>query len=266
MAPTPDREPLPYIDPSVPSMARAYDFMLGGKDNYLADRAFIESAEKRMPGVHLTAKLNRAFVIRAVRYLAAELGFTQFLDLGSGLPTVENVHQVAQRYTPTAKVVYVDNDPSVLAHGRSLLESNPYTVYVQADLRDADEVIGEAGGWLDFLEPVAVLATGVLFFVQESPGEVMGAYAEHLVPGSALAITHTSSEHLPKAIQDEMRTAYPTGGTATGMVPRGIPEIMGAFCGWPLVEPGLVNVVDWKPDGPGGDTVLPMLGGMAIRP
>ncbi len=254
------RDEHPQIDTSVPSIARVYDFILGGKDHYAIDRTFIEAIADRWPGVQETARLNRAFVMRAVRYLAAR-GLSQFLDLGSGLPTQENVHQVAQRFAPGARVVYVDIDPGVDAHGRALLGADPHTRYIRADIRSSDDVIGQAAEFLDFLEPIGILCTGALHFIPEPPQQVLADYLEHLVPGSALALSHTTSDGMSAELDAELGSLY-----AEGIHSRPGAQILEAFAGWHLVDPGLVSVVDWRPDETVEPPLVPMLAGVAIRP
>ncbi|WP_433469572.1 SAM-dependent methyltransferase [Spirillospora sp. CA-128828] len=161
------------IDVSRPSPARIYDYLLGGKDNFAVDRELAEKFLARWPALATTARVNRAWAVRVVRHLAGERGIDQFVDVGSGLPTADNVHQVAQRITPGARVMYVDNDPIVLAHSRALLAENQGADYVAADAQDADTVLARADRFLDPSRPVAILMASLLHYLPEPPEEVV---------------------------------------------------------------------------------------------
>src|SRR5882757_264652 len=189
----------PEIDTSRPHSARVYDYMIGGKNNFAADRETAAQVLKHSPNAHTAARENRAFLGRAVRFLAAEAGIRQFLDIGTGLPTANNVHEVAQAATPASRVVYADNDPMVLAHARALLTSSleGRTAYIQADLRDpgsilASPVLREV---LDLGQPVALMLIAVLHFIpdEDEPGKVIAALMDALPPGSYLAASHTTA-------------------------------------------------------------------------
>src|SRR5215831_17343395 len=194
----PGRPPGLGLDTSVPHPARVYAYWLGGKDNYAADRKAADEVIRLRPEVVASARANRAFLGRVVRYLAGEAGIRQFLDIGTGLPAPDNTHQVAQQADPACRVVYVDNDPVVLAHARALLISTPQGScdYLDADLRDPAAIIAQAGRTLDFTQPVAVLLLAVLHFVndEEYPARVVAALAGVLAPGSYLAVSHLTAD------------------------------------------------------------------------
>ncbi|GII90212.1 SAM-dependent methyltransferase [Sinosporangium siamense] len=263
-----DRVP-PTVDPTRPSIARIYDAILGGKDNLAVDRAVAEAAFKAFPDGGEAAKHNRAILARAVRYMC-EQGIDQFLDLGSGLPTVENTHEIAQRINPDAKVVYVDNDPVVLAHGRALLATNGNTSVVTADLRDPEGVLShpEVAGFLDLTRPIGLLLVAVVHHVldEEEPGRILEAYKEAMAPGSHLLLTHFSSA-APEARALESVLLRTIG---RGKL-RDRDEITDFFSGLDLVEPGVVHPPDWRPDevqGPEPQLIsrLLYLGGVGRKP
>ncbi|GAA3661210.1 SAM-dependent methyltransferase [Nonomuraea antimicrobica] len=241
---------LPGVDPSVPSVARMYDFYLGGKDHFRADRVAAEKIIAIVPEVRETARDNRAFIGKAVR-LMAEQGVRQFLDLGAGLPTQENVHQVAQRVAPDARVVYVDNDPIVLTHARALLAETSETLAVWGDVTDPAAVLAspEVTGHLDFDRPVAVLMSAVLHFVpdDEQVSGIVAALRAPLVPGSHLLITHfyapDTDDPRVRAGQQVYRSTKPGA-----LVARSLKQISAYFDGMTLLEPGLVPVKSWRPD------------------
>ncbi|MGP4110763.1 SAM-dependent methyltransferase [Streptomyces sp. 4N509B] len=242
--------PPPGVDITRPSIARVYDAVLGGHDNYAVDRAVVEASLKIAPPSTLSAaRLNREFLIRGVRYLA-EQGVDQFLDIGSGLPTVQNTHQVAQAVNPDARVVYVDNDPIVLAHGQALLASNQSTTVVTADLLDPQGVLKhpEVEGFLDFSRPIALVLLGVVHYVldEEDPLGVLNAYKERLAPGSHLFVSHFSSTFLPQAQEMEEALLRFLG---RGKL-RSQEEIAAFFDGFEMLEPGVVPVPRWRPDEP----------------
>ncbi|MBA2892400.1 SAM-dependent methyltransferase [Nonomuraea soli] len=228
------------IDSTTPSVARIYDFFLDGKNHYEADRVAAEQIIRAYPNVRQLARENRAFLGRAVRHMRA-CGVEQFLDLGTGLPATGNVHEVAG---PDARVVYVDNDPIVAAHGRALLE-NTQAVLLQRDVRDAESVLADAASHLDFSRPVGVLFVAILHFIPEGAHELVARFREALVPGSFLAITHGFWDEETEA--DPLDVYKRTNAPVTVRT-RG--EILTFFGGFELVEPGLVDVSHWRPDEP----------------
>jgi SAM-dependent methyltransferase len=258
------------IDTSVPSPARVYDVMLGGKDNYEVDRRAAEGLLQIMPTARLGARQNRAFLGRAVRHLAGEAGVRQFLDIGTGLPTRDNVHNVAQRIAPGSRIVYADNDPLVLAHARALLTSTPEgaTDYVDADVREPDAILERASRTLDFNEPVALLLLAVLHFVPDGDDlhGIVAKLVERLAPGSYLVISHGTPEADPKGvtgIADEFTRQAPT----TQMAYRAPADIDRFFTGLEPVEPGLGYITAWRPDGPvPPPEQVGLYGGVARKP
>ncbi|SEG69541.1 S-adenosyl methyltransferase [Thermomonospora echinospora] len=244
-----DAEPPVDLDLSGPSPARVYDHLLGGKDNYETDRALAERMLRVQPMLGLAARQNRAFVGRAVRRLA-QAGFSQFLDIGCGLPARDNVHQIADRTMPGARVVYVDNDPVVLAHGRALLVENANVAVLRADLRDPEHVLDtvRAGRLLDFQRPVAVLLTAVLHFLADADGpqEAVARIRRALPAGSALAVSHLASDVATAATAEAARLFAAECGRP--LVPRGREEVAGFFGDLAPVDPGLVFTGEWWPD------------------
>ncbi|MGP3969709.1 SAM-dependent methyltransferase [Streptomyces sp. 6N223] len=265
----PEVPPPPEIDTSKPSIARVYDAALGGKDNYAVDRAVIEEALKIVPGVATEgARVNRRLLIRGVRYLA-EQGIDQFLDIGSGLPTVQNTHQVAQAVNPDARVVYVDNDPIVLAHGQALLATNASTKVVTADLLDPPGILDhpEIDGFLDFSRPIALVLLAIVHHVldEEDPFGVVNAYKDRLAPGSYLFVSHFSNAFPEaRAMEENLIRALGRGQL------RSEAEITAFFDGFELLEPGVVPAPLWRPDKPVTEPLdksgLLFLGGMARKP
>ncbi|QDY80674.1 SAM-dependent methyltransferase [Streptomyces qinzhouensis] len=238
------------IDTTVPSVARMYDYYLGGSDHYAADRAASEELLKRVPSTRALAVNNRRFLRRAVRVLARDYGIRQFIDHGSGLPTRDNVHQVAQEVDPDCRVVYIDNDPIVLAHGRALLDENERTTVVQADLRDTEGILRheETRRLIDFTRPVAALFVSVLHCIpdESDPAALLRRVAGALAPGSFLVVCQLVSERpeIRGYVTDFM--AETTGGT-WGRV-REECEVRGYLDGFEILEPGLVEVSQWRPD------------------
>jgi O-methyltransferase involved in polyketide biosynthesis len=236
------------LDTTRPHVARMYDYYLGGKDNFEVDRAAVVAVEAAMPEVRRLALENRAFLRRAVTFMAAA-GIRQFIDIGAGLPTAGNTHEVAQAQAPGSHVVYVDNDPIVLSHGRALLATNPDTTVVTADLRDPADVVdhAEVRELIDFDQPVGVLLIAMTHFLRDDErDEVMTKLRESLIPGSYLASTHvTVDNHSPEAV-DGVEAVYRK--TPTPIFFRTREEIARFFDGFGLVEPGLVTVDEWRPD------------------
>ena len=240
----------PVIDTTVPHPARRYNYWLGGKDHFPADRESGDEFARRFPGVRVGARANRAMLQRVVRFLAEERGVRQFLDIGTGLPTADNTHEVAQRITPNARVVYVDNDPLVMTHARALLTSTPQgrTAYLEADLRDPDRILAEAAETLDFARPVAVMLVAVLHFV---PGEGAAAplvrrLADALSPGGYVTVTHATLDFSPPEHVAAHAQMHAAG--RSDVWPRELDEFADLFDGLALEDPGIVPVTEWRPD------------------
>lgn len=236
------------IDTSKPSVARMYDYYLDGKNNFRVDREAVDRVAAAMPEIRELARENRAFLRRAVRYMARQ-GVRQFIDIGSGLPTVGNTHEIAQSVVPDARVVYVDNDPVVLVHGRALLATDDNTSVATADMRDPDSVLGhpETTKLIDFSEPVGVLLIAMTHFLtlEERPG-IMGRLRDALPSGSHVAATHVTRDDQPAAAWQQIEAVYAT--TPTPIHFREHAEIAGFFEGLELVDPGLVTIDAWRPD------------------
>jgi hypothetical protein len=245
------------VDPLVPSSARIYDYWLGGQENYAVDREAAEQAIAANPGIVADVRANRAFLSRAVTFLARECGVRQFLDIGTGLPTASNTHQVAQEVAPSARIVYVDNDPVVLAHARALLTSTPTgaTAYIDSDLRDTEEILEQAAAILDFSQPVAVLLLIVLHLIgdEEDPRGIVTRLLSPLAAGSYLVMSHPASDVRPAAIAEMTRRVNARLGPARGTM-RDRAAIARFFDGLALVEPGLVQPQHWRPAGPVAET------------
>jgi S-adenosyl methyltransferase len=245
----------PEIDTARPHGARMYDYFLGGKDNFAADRRTAAELLHVVPTIRAAARENRAFLGRAVRYLVAEAGIRQFLDIGTGLPSANNVHEVAQDLAPSCRVVYVDNDPIVLAHARALLTSAPEgkTAYIHADLRDPEKILGDAvvRDTLDFTKPVALMLVAVLHFVpgDDHPRAKVAALLDALPSGSYLVASHATPEYDPERAAVAARLYRQRGVPFQFRTDDEFAEI--AFSGLEMVEPGLVPVSEWRPDGDG---------------
>ena len=260
-APLSDRALPANIDTTTSSIARAYDAALGGKDNYEVDREVVRQLQQVAPGLNQFAWDNRNFLIRVTRFIANETGVTQFLDCGSGLPTAENTHQVAQRIQPDARVVYVDNDPVVLAHGRALLEENDQTHFSAADIFEPREILDDevVRKHLDFTQPIALFQISTLHHYdgERSPGDIMQEYIDALPSGSYVALSHffdpenEYSELARKMEQIVLQSPLGSGWFRTRT------EIESMLPGLELVEPGLTRCVDWWPDGPRTKPLLP---------
>jgi len=241
---------LPF-DTSVAHQARIYDYLLGGKDNYAADRVAAEAALKIYPEWAFTARANRAFLGRVVRFLAAEAGIRQFLDIGTGIPTAGNTHQVAQDIAPESRVVYVDYDPIVLAHARALLTSHEAgaTEYIDADLRDTSAILEGAARLLDFSQPVAVTLLAILHAIPDSddPHAIVARLMDAVPSGSYLALTHAGSDLLGQETRDGFSEATDPL-VVQDFVFRPLEQVARFFAGMDLVEPGLVRVEEWRPE------------------
>jgi hypothetical protein len=253
-----DPEPLPDINTDVAHPARVYDYWLGGKDNFPADRALGEMMIQAIPNMRGLAAANRAFLRRAVRYLAAEAGVRQFLDIGTGIPTSPNVHEVAQEAAPGTRVVYVDNDPIVLAHARALLTSQDAgeTAFIMADLREPKSILDHPtlAATLDLSQPVAVMLVAVLMYFRDTddpnPFEMVATVMEPMPSGSYLAVTHPTPDFNPEETAQAVAAAEAAGIT---LVPRGQAEIARFFSGLEVVDPGVTPVLSWRPDEPPAD-------------
>jgi hypothetical protein len=236
------------IDTSVAHPARVYDYWLGGKDNFAADREAAERVLAVSPGLRWRIQANRRFLARAVRYLAEEAGIRQFLDIGTGIPSANNTHQVAQEAAPDARIVYVDNDPIVLSHARALLTSGPRgaTQYVHGDAREPGPIIESAAETLDFRQPVALMLIGVLHLIQDSedPWGLVAWLMAQLPAGSYLAISHPAIDIAPG--QAEAQRRY-NERVSTPQTLRDRDQVARFFEGLELVEPGLVYVHTWRP-------------------
>ena len=238
------------FDPSVPQSARVYDAWLGGKDHYGADRDVAARVAEARPQVVTAARANRRLLARAVRYLAQCHGVSQFLDIGVGLPTRENTHQIAQGIDPRARVVYVDHDPVVMAHAQALLTSGPLGCcdYLHADLRDTGCILRHAARTLDFSQPVAMLLLAVLHFVPDAhdPPGIVAVLTKGLAGSSFVVISHLTADFAPEAVRDAAEIYNKV--VSTPVIPRSHAEVTGLFAGLPLVAPGVVPVSEWRSD------------------
>jgi hypothetical protein len=242
------------IDTSVPNVARIYDYLLGGKDNFAADRQAARQLLAALPDIAGTVRDNRLFIGRVVRFLAREAGIRQFLDLGAGLPTRDCVHELAQAIAPEARVVYVDNDPVACSHGQTLLGLHDRVGFVLGDLRRPAEILQnpEVRARLDFSQPVGVLCACALHFVpdEEKPHEIIAQYRDHLAPGSYLAITHgiaaATPEDDPDGAVESVTNVYKNASAQ--MHVRPVADIERFFDGLEIIEPGVVWMARWRPD------------------
>jgi len=239
----------PVLDTSTAHPARVYDYWLGGKDNFAADREAGEQALKAYPQLAEAVRSNRAFLARAVRFLTGPAGVRQFLDIGTGIPSADNTHEVAQREAPDSRIVYVDNDPIVLLHAQTLLRSTAAGAcdYIQADLRDPARILSEAGRTLDFGQPVALMLLAILQFIEDSadPWALVAQLMAPLPPGSYLVISHPTDDFNPNR-QGESIQRY-NERVAEQATLRGHDETARFFAGLELVEPGVVAVAKWRP-------------------
>ncbi|MER8187264.1 SAM-dependent methyltransferase [Kitasatospora sp. NPDC094015] len=253
---TPGQPAPPSTDPAKPSIARVYDAFLGGTDNFEADREVMQGVLKVAPEARDLAVENRRFLIRACRFLAQQAGVTQFLDCGSGLPTAENTHHMVQRINPDSRVVYVDNDPTVLAHGRALLEENENTALLAEDIFEPEKLLRNevVQSLLDWNEPIALLQMGTLHHHTAEDArtrkDIMRAYIDALPSGSYVAISHfmdPEDEYSGAARKMEDMFLHSMMGSGTFSTRAEIQEL---FNGLEMVDPGLVQCPDWRPDGP----------------
>ncbi|WP_158890615.1 SAM-dependent methyltransferase [Amycolatopsis anabasis] len=240
------------IDPTVPSIARVYDYVLGGGHNFEADRQLARYMEENLPGVHDMARLNRSFLRRAVRFMV-DSGVRQFLDIGSGIPTVGNVHEIAQGIDPACRVVYVDKEPIATTHAKALLRENDRADAFQADVRAPDDLLGrpEIARLLDFDEPIGLLNLLLWHLVPDAddPLSLCARYRDVLAPGSFLAISHATMDSDSDALRTSMDNYQRSVRTTVFF--RNKQEIREFFDGFELVEPGVVNFAAWRPEGPG---------------
>ena len=259
----------PRLNTRVPHPARVYDFWLGGKDNFEADRRAAAEAIEIFPKTVQSARSCRAFLSRAVTYLAAEAGIRQFLDLGSGLPSVQNVHQVAQSIAPESRVVYVDNDPIVLQHAQVLLTSSPQgaTGYIQADIRNPGLILAKAAETLDFGQPVAVMFLAVLHLITDAqdPAGIVATVMDAVPPGSYLAIGHHTADIYPELREFARRMSELNPDFPATL--RGRQQVTDLFAGLDLVEPGVVQISKWRPESDLDEhTAAALWGGVARKP
>jgi O-methyltransferase involved in polyketide biosynthesis len=255
-----DGPSLPEIDASHPQSARIYNYWLGGKDNYPVDREMGEQIRQLLPGIPEMARHQRAFLIRVVTHLTREAGIRQFLDIGTGLPTANNTHEVAQRIAPESRIVYVDNDPVVLTHARALLTSSPQgaTQYLDADLRDPDKILAEASRTLDLTRPVALMLLGIVHHLtdHDEAAAVVKRLVDAVAPGSYLVITQTTNTVTGAAMDEAVRQW--NAASPAPIVVRTPQQIAGFFDGLELLEPGVVSTTQWRPDPAGSGSQQPM--------
>jgi O-methyltransferase involved in polyketide biosynthesis len=267
-APVEDRPPEVDIDTGSAHIARIYNYWLGGKDNFEADRKAAEMVMESYPTVLASVRAQRAFLGRAVRYLAGEAGIRQFLDIGTGLPSASITHEVAQEVAPESRIVYVDNDPIVLAHARALLTSSPAgaTAYLDADVRDTDAILRAAAGTLDFSKPVALMMLGLLHCIPDAdgPAAIVKKLGDSVPPGSYLVIAHPASDI--HASQIRTATTRVNAVMADPVTLRTHAEVARFFTGWELVEPGLVQLHRWRAVPDDANAELANYGGVARKP
>ncbi|MGH3301047.1 MAG: SAM-dependent methyltransferase [Streptosporangiaceae bacterium] len=239
------------LDTSVAHIARVYDYLLGGKDNFEADRAAGDAMMRAYPDIADSMRSNRQFLARTVRYLAGDEGIRQFLDIGTGIPTANNTHEVAQSIAPDCRIVYVDRDPVVLIHARALLTSEPegVTDYIEADIRDPQAILTHAASMLDFSQPIALMVVAILHFVpdEDHPHEIVATLLDALPSGSFLTLSHPGSDVHADAPEAARRFNDRAAEQATL---RSRDDVMRFFDGLDMVEPGLVQVQDWRPTTP----------------
>ena len=259
------------IDTTRPHPARVYDWFLGGKDNYPVDEQLGRQIASMQGDAPRAARANRRFMRRATRRLVEESGIRQFLDIGTGIPTEPNLHQIAQRVAPDARVVYVDNDPIVLAHAGALLRGTPegVTEYLQADARDPAAILEQAGRILDFDRPIALSLIALVHFIADEDGayDLVSTLVDALAPGSCLVLSAMTADFEPENVRRGIE-AYAAGGVT--LVARTHTEMSGFFKGLDLIEPGIVSVVDWHPElgvdeTPDGEGRVSLYGGVGVK-
>lgn len=257
------------LEAEKPSIARVYDFLLGGSHHFAADRVAAGEFLARWPDATETMHVNRAFLGRTVRYLAGQAGIRQFLDIGSGIPTMGNVHEIAQQAAPDARVAYIDIDPVAVLHSQIILAGNDNAAAIQADLREPGEILRHPSlpALLDLSQPVALLLVAVIHFFPDAsvPGSLVAELRDSLAPGSYVVISHATTDGQPPHVADAM-SHY--NQTTAPFVPRSHADILRYFDGFDLIEPGLVKAPLWRPDHPGdagNGTRAAVYGGVGIR-
>ncbi len=258
------------LNTSVAHPARVYDYWLGGKDNFAADRAAAQQVIDVRPEIRTDVQANRAFLGRAVRYLAADAGIRQFLDIGTGLPSADNTHEVAQRVAPDSRIVYVDNDPIVLVHARALLTGTAegVTAYLEADLRDPAEIVQQARQLLDFDQPIAVMLVAVLHHLHDGddPYQIVAQLRDVVPSGSHLVISHPAKDIQADRVAEVARRY--NAQVPVGQTRRSRDEVARFFGDWQILDPGVTQTVRWRPD-PGlerSTASVPMWAGVARKP
>jgi S-adenosyl methyltransferase len=254
---------------SVAHVARVYDYLLGGKDNFAADREAAEQAMRINPDIVSTVRANRAFLVRATTYLAGQVGIRQFLDIGTGMPTNDNIHEVAQSIAPESRIVYVDHDPIVSTHARALLTSAPEgaTDYIEADLREPGKILAEAARTLDLSRPVAIMLIAILHLIldRDDPYSLVSQLVRAVVPGSYVVISHAAGDIDTGAMISMANRLNEL--MAQQSVPRTRREVAAFFTGLDLIEPGLVRIPEWRPLSVSESAVrAQMWGGIARKP
>jgi hypothetical protein len=255
---------------SVPNVARVYDVLLGGKNGYAADRAAAAQIMKLVPQAMAVARQNRLFLHRTVRYLVEEAGIRQFIDIGSGLPTMQNVHEIAQKASPGARVAYVDHDTVVTSHARALLATSERVAVAEADLRRPRDILDnpELRKVIDLRKPAAILLVAIMHFIkdEEQPHLIVDTLKTAVMPGSYLVMSHAASAPLGGDQADGVREVY-AASESGGVTPRSYPQVKRFFDGFNLIDPGLVDIGAWRP-GPGSQPMDPPLfhGGVAVKP
>ncbi|MGH3943037.1 MAG: SAM-dependent methyltransferase [Pseudonocardiaceae bacterium] len=248
--PTTEGKQLPDVDTTIPQPARFWDYLLGGKDNYPIDREVGEQVLLIFPELRDSARADRGFLVRVVRYLVREAGIRQLLDVGTGLPTVNNTHEVAQKTSSDCRIVYVDNDPMVLVHARALLTSTPQgaTNYLNADVRDPEKILHDAARTLDFTQPIGLMLLGIINYIMDDDEAhaIVKRFIDALPSGSYLAMSHPTAEIHAEAIEKSIQNYNSSG--APPVRTRSRQEIASFFGGLKLLEPGVVSCSLWRPD------------------
>jgi hypothetical protein len=249
------------VDPSIPNAARIYDYLLGGKDNFAADRAAADQLLRVAPDAAVTVRENRRFLQRAVRYLAEEAGIRQFIDIGTGMPTQGNVHEIAQSVDPDARVCYVDYDPVVVNHAIALLATNGNVAAIRGDILRPSDILAdpELRKLIDFHEPVAILLVAILHFIDDSksPYQLVDSLKSAMPSGGYLVLSHVTDDGIPADVSRDAQKIY--RNASASITPRSHDEVVRFFDGLDLVDPGLVDASQWRPDIPSGE--LPLASG-----
>jgi O-methyltransferase involved in polyketide biosynthesis len=261
-------EKLRGFDTAVPSPARMWNYWVGGKDHFAADREAADKIMAAMPSLPAIARSVRYFLIDIVHSLTVDYGIRQFLDIGTGLPTADNTHDVAQRAAPESRIVYADYDPVVLAHARALLTSSPegQTDYIEADLRETGTILSAAARTLDFSKPVAILLLAVLHFIpdEDDPYAIVRELMDAVPSGSFLVIVHAPSDRSPQEMAEQTRRYNESG--AELMRPRSQEEILRFFTGLELIGPGIAPLSEWLPEGQAGPASGEAVAGVGRKP